>query len=137
MTDESQHPWSDAWLLLAIIYAGKTSAASLRDIISAGDYINHAIFTYDELATGLKRLAADGLIIDENGNFRPSESTVKSYKHTTTPRRSALKEVEDIYKFIVSQTKVESIVSSNISANLSETEYDNAVHSYLDNLETQ
>ncbi|HKO41952.1 MAG TPA: hypothetical protein VJU84_01575 [Pyrinomonadaceae bacterium] len=50
--DNHRYNWSDAWLLLAIIYAGRDGDATLLRILAAGDFIEHAIFTPDELESG-------------------------------------------------------------------------------------
>ena len=47
--------WSDAWLLTAA-YFTEENPVSLRGLIGAGDAINHAIFTDNELDHGLTRL---------------------------------------------------------------------------------
>jgi hypothetical protein len=52
--------WSDAWLLTAA-YFTQEDPVSLRGLIGAGDAINHAIFTDNELDHGLTRLNAAGL----------------------------------------------------------------------------
>jgi hypothetical protein len=54
--------WSDSWLLLSIWYASDHGrrGAPLADVIAAGDFINHAIFTPGELQNGLARLTAMG-----------------------------------------------------------------------------
>ena len=52
--------WSDAWLLTAA-YFTQENPVSLRGVIGAGDGINHAIFTDDELDHGMTRLTAAGL----------------------------------------------------------------------------
>ena len=60
--------WSDAWLLLSVIYAGG-EGADLERIISVGDGIEHAIFNPDELESGLARLVSSGHIKEKNGIF--------------------------------------------------------------------
>jgi hypothetical protein len=52
--------WSDAWLLTAA-YSTQENPVSLRGLIGAGDSINHALFTDDEIDDGLTRLTAAGL----------------------------------------------------------------------------
>ena len=55
-------PDSAAWLLLAITLAEKAEeGASLRGIIAAADYTNHAIMTYAEFTEGLALLEKSGL----------------------------------------------------------------------------
>ena len=52
--------WSDAWLLTAA-YITQENPVSLRSLFAAGDSINHAIFTDEEIDNGLTRLEAAGL----------------------------------------------------------------------------
>lgn len=52
--------WSDAWLLTAAHFT-QENPVTLRGLIGAGDGINHAIFTDDEIDHGLTRLSAAGL----------------------------------------------------------------------------
>ena len=71
---------SDAWLLLAIIIAADDDVATLDEIVGAGDFINHAIFTNDEMESGLYRLARGGYIEEVDGNFRPTKLTLEKYE---------------------------------------------------------
>jgi hypothetical protein len=65
--------WSDAWLLAAIFGANYfESAATLDQIIAYGDVLNHSIFNFEELESGLARLSAAGLIREEDLAFLPS-----------------------------------------------------------------
>ena len=51
---------SDAWLLTAA-YVTEENPVSLRSLFAAGDGINHAIFTDEEIDHGLTRREAAGL----------------------------------------------------------------------------
>lgn len=53
--------WSDAWVLTAA-YVPKKNPVTLTELIGAGDGLNHAIFTDDELEQGLTKLRAAGLL---------------------------------------------------------------------------
>jgi hypothetical protein len=93
--------WSDAWLLLAILYASREEGgASLDQVTAAGDYINHAIFTTDELEGGLGRLSAGGFIKEKKGLFSVTNKVLQAYQKTTTPRRQVYKELEDMERFL-------------------------------------
>ncbi len=72
--------WSDSWLLLAVLWAARDGAASLSAIIGAGDAINHALFTPAELNGGLARLIDGGLVVEDQGCFRPTESVCRTYE---------------------------------------------------------
>ena len=60
---------SDIWLLLAIAIGSSDGEATYRDIISAGDAINHAIFTHEELEGGLYKLLQNKLIVQSENGF--------------------------------------------------------------------
>src|SRR6478609_7931528 len=51
---------SDAWFAAAV--ASCSGHASLKEIIGAGDAINHAIFMRSEIEQAVRRLAAAGLL---------------------------------------------------------------------------
>ena len=54
---------TDVWLLLSIAYASSVQApASLREVLGAGDTINHAIFSGHELRRGTAKLIAAGYL---------------------------------------------------------------------------
>jgi hypothetical protein len=97
---KTEYQRSDAWILLAIVYAGKDNAATLSGVIAAADYIQHAVVTFQELEGALARLTAGLYIIDRNGNYAPSEKTLSFYRSVTKPRRPVLNEEDDMQNFI-------------------------------------
>ncbi|HEY9403916.1 MAG TPA: hypothetical protein VIQ24_14725 [Pyrinomonadaceae bacterium] len=92
--------WSDAWLLLATLYASREGGATLEQVTAAGDYINHAIFTADELEGGLGRLAAGGFIREKQGLYSITGKVLKAHRKTTTPRRPVYRELEDMERWL-------------------------------------
>lgn len=66
---EPRFIWSDVWLLMSIYMADQSRGASLRDIISIGDYINHSIFSASELRCGLAKLSYSGYILERESRF--------------------------------------------------------------------
>jgi hypothetical protein len=61
------HP-SDPWILLAVAKASFHGSCSLPRLISAADYINHAIPSRAQIEGGVNRLAAAGLLsVSKNG----------------------------------------------------------------------
>jgi hypothetical protein len=91
---------SDAWLLLAIILAAGNDVANLDEIVAAGDGINHAIFTEDEIESGLYRLTNGGYIEEVNGSFKPSSATVDKYRVIDAKAKAPLRQMELISDFI-------------------------------------
>ncbi len=53
---------ADDWVLLTVAHAGRSRPAGLRAIVSCGDWLNHAVFNFEELRGGLARLLRAGLV---------------------------------------------------------------------------
>ena len=89
--------WSDAWVLTAA-YLPKENPVTLTELFGAGDAVNHAIFTDDELEQGLTKLRAGGLLrwdgevitLTEKG-LRLCDEAVESEQYI----RQAMKKIED------------------------------------------
>lgn len=94
-----QFVWSDAWILLAIIYTGK-EGGDISTIIKVADYINHAVPSDKELKGALARLKRSGIIKEFDGRYKASAKTIRAYTRTHTPGRTALKEVADMEIFL-------------------------------------
>ncbi|RYX81807.1 hypothetical protein EON83_22370 [bacterium] len=90
--------WSDAWILLALLYAG--DKAERATISSIADGIDHSIPTDEELDEAFTRLSAEGLIENKAGRFTATDRTKEAYLRTHTPRRTVSKELDDIKRFL-------------------------------------
>lgn len=93
---------SDAWVLLSIAMGDSGGGASLRDIIAAGDYINHAILITQELQGGLSRLSQAKYIHETSGRFSIAGAAQEFWtdlgrKHK---RRAVLRLWEDFEEFL-------------------------------------
>ena len=95
--------WSDGWLLRAIAMArrGPSKAAKLEDIFAAGDAINHAIFTHDELQTGFERLRAAGLISIESNQCLLTDEFDKIWKLASAQSRSENGRWAEVYRILM------------------------------------
>ena len=94
----SRFVWSDAWLLLAILYArGPANRAKIKEI---GDFINHAIFTDEELEGGLERLKRTGHVIEADGRFQPSPAVSSWYENVSPKRSYVYKDLERVEGFL-------------------------------------
>jgi hypothetical protein len=128
--------WSDAWFLLATIYAGQQKWASLADVIAAADYINHAVLVFEEVEGALARLSSEGYITFSNGQLAPTEKTITFYRSVTKPRRTVLNELKDLEKFIGSikwdpKSKPQQANEGVSFPELSRSEFDSAVLAYV------
>jgi hypothetical protein len=94
---------SDAWVLLAIIYAHRWGPATLDKIIAAGDAINVAIFLPNELEGGLARLTDGGYITEHERTFAPTDKAL-AYSGSSRHRRAMLKELRDVQRMLTSRS---------------------------------
>lgn len=63
-------PKVDAWMFLGVAFGrGPNGRASLKDIVAAADWVNHAIPLEEELTGGLNRLIAGGYVRSSRGSF--------------------------------------------------------------------
>jgi hypothetical protein len=92
--------WSDAWLLLSLIYA--RGLADRATISEYGDFINHAIFTRKELEGGLSRLVRSGLVRKKGKTFAASARTKRWYVEATGGRQhtQVRKDLERVEGFL-------------------------------------
>lgn len=96
----SDFVWSDAWLLLSLIYGSEPlDRERMRDI---GDFINHAIFTDDELEGGLQRLQARGLVRRTGKKFAASSVVMRWYSEVIKgkSRTYIFKDLERVESFL-------------------------------------
>jgi len=92
--------WSDAWLLLSIIYSWEPAD---RDRLRAiGDFINHAILTDEELDGGLARLQHEGHVIANGNKYSPSPAVFAWYAASTKgkSRTAVHKDLERVKGFL-------------------------------------
>ena len=128
--------WSDAWILLATLYAARKQPAPLAEVIGAADMIQHAIVTFEEMEGALGRLTANGYLIYSGGKLMPSDATLDFYRTITKPRRPMHDEERDLEKFIGATPwdRKTHPMSANIGVSfpeLSRAQFDAAVNSYL------
>lgn len=60
---------SDVWLLVSIAAAEPEPPVRLPDILFAGDFINKAVFTPQELRRGFSKLTKAGYVVDAGGVY--------------------------------------------------------------------
>ena len=122
---EPQWVWSDAWVLWSIA-AGSSTSTSLRQLISAADYVNHAVPTYDEVAGALGRLLAAGCIERAGRGYRSSDSIGAVLASVRTPRSGGLKEINALFMHLQTLPAVDPVEKA-----LSRSAYRRAVDGYV------
>ena len=73
---QSSFLWSDAWLLQATAHA---ESAALWSVLFAGDMINKAMFTSQELNGGIGRLSRAGLLTYASGELSLTDAGRKLF----------------------------------------------------------
>jgi hypothetical protein len=125
---------SDAWLLLAILYAGGAEAASLRAIIAAADFINHAILSYEELAGGLERLARAGAIRRQGEDIRPSPAVRAYYEKVSRPQGRVHKDLELISGYLRAGSPAGPADHRDFAGLVDRAAFERAVEDYLNSV---
>lgn len=92
--------WSDAWLLLSLIYSGEP--ADRERLRSIGDFINHALFTDEELDGGLARLQQAGHVTVHGDKHSASDAVLAWYTSITAgkSRTAVHKDLERVIGFL-------------------------------------
>jgi len=124
----------DPWVLLSIIHKppGRAGGAPLPEIIAIGDWINHAIFNYEELDGGLSRLIKAGYVIYERDRFRASSEITAVFSKISD--KYPTDQMEELRKFL----KAPPVESGHVSRVdgpaqvVTREAFDAAVKSYLD-----
>jgi len=126
--------YSDAWLLEAIKFSEDGDKGStLTDIIQAADYINHAIITNSEFATGTRKLKSIGLIIEEDKRLRTTEKFNEWWteKYGQKSRISVLKAMEEIENYLNKNFGTIEKQSTVTTTEITDTDLDKATKEYL------
>jgi len=91
---------SDAWLLLSLIYAPE--ACNHHQLRAVGDYINHAIFTDEEIDGGLARLVQAGYVTEVSDRYFPTEHVRDWYASITEGKSQTAvqKDLERVKQFL-------------------------------------
>ena len=89
---------ADAWVLLAVLYA--RAPADRDELVRVGDFINHALFTPEELEGGLRRLCVAGHVVEAAGRFAPSIALREWFRAHSRTRSYVHKDLERVEDFL-------------------------------------
>jgi hypothetical protein len=99
--DSAPTQWSDAWLLHAIkMVQDREGRATLEDILAAGDFLNHAIFTFEELSGGFQRLERTGFLVVHGAECKLTDAFVNLWRGADAEGRSLAKQSEALRKLL-------------------------------------
>jgi len=124
--------WSDAWLLMSIVTKDK-KGTTLRDIISVGDYINHSIFSFDELKGGLEKLISIDYVVIKKDRFLTTKKFERDYKTLKIIPKGMLKQVDQLHELLKTKTIDERKLMALGDDVISEDKLDSAYKVYMSN----
>ena len=87
--------WTDAWLLTAACMT-EENPVSLRSLFAAGDAVNHALFTDEELNTGMTKLTAAGLAEWDGEAIVLTDAGIHLYEQAAGRTRYMLQAMENV-----------------------------------------
>ena len=125
-----------SWLLYSIYHSeNDEEGADLYKIIANADYSNHAIISYDEFILGLTLLRRLDLV-SERDNYLFTTMTYKdwwTFKFENKKRIYIQNEMSAIEKYIKNKAEnEENIEDLIINTNISASDFDRAVKTYID-----
>ena len=125
--------FSDTWVLVALLSATKPgSCASLVELISAADAVDHAVITRDELETGLARLIAGGLAHVEGDAYAPSTEVREFWEKKTTSWASLYKSWDQLSKHVGAEpARSGPLPQAESEQFVSKSAYEAAIATYL------
>jgi predicted DNA-binding transcriptional regulator AlpA len=121
--------WPDAWLFQAIALAGgQNKFVEFVGIIGAGDYINHAVFTLEEVLENVPKLLAAEFIEIASAKIKLSGKTAAWYKKEVNIFKSSHKQQAIIKEFLKNNPPPFEIKLSSIG--FTQEDYDHALAQY-------
>ncbi|MGL5831494.1 MAG: hypothetical protein ACRCZE_05110 [Candidatus Altimarinota bacterium] len=90
-----------AWLLVSCIFSSENRQTDLVKIVEAGDYLNHAIFSEEELNLGLEFLEKNNLLTREGGQVTLRQLAIDFYKQASAQTNNVLKVINRMEELLV------------------------------------
>ncbi len=119
-----------AWVLMAIVFGAGEKQASLDSIISAADYVNHAIIKYDEINEGIIFLLRKEIISREEAGYKLSKQVMKRYNSIKSNSVGKYwKVTEDI---IMESESRQDVPLPLLSQEIKKIDYEKTIHNYLE-----
>ena len=120
---------SDALVLQSIYMSATKKGATLRDIISCGDYIDRSIFTYEEMYNALAKLISNKVIIHSKKGPETSKEFKTLYEKGKISRDVA-KETRKSFTILQDKFPLGTIIALD-EAILNKSSFEKAVQKYL------
>lgn len=121
--------WTDALILLIVGLTSETAGLTVRDMLAAGDYLNHAILTYEELLGAVRRLSAADLVAVDRRRYSPT-TNARSLLHKAKLRRLSLAAVTALHTALAAKSQTFEAKPGRVHS-LSRAVYTQGVSEYL------
>ena len=123
--------FEDAWVFSAISASSQSSdGVPLRIIIGHGDYLNHAIFTLEELNSAFSKLASYQLIEFINPNVKRTNIGDQFYQNGIQRKGGAFSTILNMQKALNSPFIKLPEFLSKINTPITDTEFMSAYNAY-------
>jgi hypothetical protein len=116
----------DGWILLAVVGCGE-AGGTLRDIIAVADYVNHAVPSFDDLAGGLGRLAAAGLVASGDDRYVATRDAFSLCDDPRAVLQSPVKKIHALERSLAAMP-----LPAHLPVRLSRSSYDRACAAHLE-----
>ncbi len=121
--------WTDALVLLIVGLTSEPAGLTVRDVVAAGDYLNHAILSYEELLGAVRRLSAADLVAVDRRRYRPT-TNARALLHKAKLRRLSLAAVTALHTALAAESQTIDAKPGRIHS-LSRAVYTQAVSEYM------
>jgi hypothetical protein len=129
MRNDPARERNSVWVLMAVIYGGGENGAGVDSIVSAADYVNHAIINYTEYQEGINFLIRKGIISWKPNGFQLTDGIVKEI------RRIKSKGIRKYWVFCErvceEGSNTPDVASGNPDFTASREEFEEVVRNYL------
>ena len=118
------------WIMMAVIYGGGEKGADIDALISAADYVNHALPDYDTCKAGIKFLLRKGIIKIVGESVVISEEVKQKYLAARSNR--SVKNWELCRRIIEDHLEIADNAEGQENQFINEHKYETALQNYLD-----
>ncbi len=122
--------WEDCWTLIAVPISDE--GVGLTELIARMDALNHSIPSKKEIENGLTIGIQNGILIEENKNYKLNQTFFKSFEEVLNSKGGLFSLVDKL------QNKLNKLAiqkSNNITIQLSDEEFEKSIDTYSSNFE--
>lgn len=118
MEKDNYFAWSDSWVVAGILWTVPDEAEiDLSSIIRAGDMLNHAVYTPEELKTGFLKAQKKGLITIDRGRIKLTAKAKEIKEKVSTLPGGLFSIVDKFHRILNSKrTKLADVDDESVDA---------------------